>query len=109
MDFIKVLQDDKQLAINKIAHLVSNTVKARAYYKVGGWKMVTENLGDDYLNPNFGMLTALIAMKLREQGFTTDYIISRLLPDAVKVVNKEFNHSVVEYRENGCSKGIYFA
>jgi hypothetical protein len=107
MNPVQILQGARQEAVNNIATIVINTVKAKAFYKVGGWELVNAELGNSALNHNFGMSNIALGMKLRELGMKTDYIIKNLLSDVVKVVNKEFGCNAVRYDVDRRNYAIY--
>lgn len=95
MNIIETLKNDKEEIINHITELIINTVKAKAYYKKGGWELVHKNISDAYLNFNFGLTNVSIAMKLQDMGIKNDYIVKNLFDDVIKRVNKHYQYNIV--------------
>ena len=98
MDFIKELEQQQSDGLKPIVELVCNTVKAKAYFKKGGWNLVKENLGDNYLNPNFMISDIALCSKMRDLGLPILVNVSNSMTEIQNLVNKYFNYNIVEYQ-----------
>ena len=96
-DFVKELIDGKQKDLESIVELVINTVKAKALYKRGGWGLVHKELGNKYMNPNFGMHVGTIQNLLKELKIKTKTRIQPELGTIEGMVNYKLGVTAVEY------------
>ena len=97
-EIIEKLKSQQNNGLTPIVELVCNTIKAKAYYKEGGWALVNKNLGNKYLNPNFGITDTGLCMKMRELKLPIEVSIPNSMVEIQNLVNKQFNYNIVEYR-----------
>jgi hypothetical protein len=97
-EIIEKLKAQENNGLKPIVELVCNTIKAKAYYKEGGWRMVDEKLGDKYLNPNYSISDIGLCMKMRELNLPILVCVTSSMLEIQNLVNKYFEYKIVEYR-----------
>jgi hypothetical protein len=97
MNFAKELIDIKTTQLEIITALVVNTVKAKFLFKIGGWELVTDELGDKCMNPHFPMHYRTIHTLLDKLKINTDINIKNKLSNIEQMVNKKIGTTAVKY------------
>jgi len=100
MNFIEELQNATTKEIEVVKKLVVNTIKAKAFYKRGGWSLVKKELGNEYCNPNFSMTYLTLHHKLKDLGKDVEISIKSNLGRIEREINKELGVKAIEYYVN---------
>ena len=98
MSYIDELKNSSEDTLNNVITYIENTIKAKALFNKGGWKLVGEVFSEnERFNHNFSISATAICCKLRDNKQPINLPIQSNMSVIEKRVNSKVGVPVIEY------------